>query len=206
MIVGLPWRHWAMLTVFAAALGWSAWHPKDLFTWVLEVLPALIGISIVAATYTRFKLSDLAYLAILLHSMVLMVGGHYTYAEVPLFNWLRDDHIGLVRNDYDRLGHFAQGFFPAIIAREILLRRSPLVRGKWLFFIVTSICLAISACYELIEWRVAVSTGDEAVAFLATQGDPWDTQWDMLTALVGALISLLLLSRIHDRSMGKVKV
>jgi putative membrane protein len=206
VIVGLPWRHWAMLTVFAAALGWSAWHPKDLFTWVLEVLPALIGISIVAATYTRFKLSDLAYLAILLHSMVLMVGGHYTYAEVPLFNWLRDDHIGLVRNDYDRLGHFAQGFFPAIIAREILLRRSPLVRGKWLFFIVTSICLAISACYELIEWRVAVSTGDEAVAFLATQGDPWDTQWDMLTALVGALISLLLLSRIHDRSMGKVKV
>lgn len=205
MIVGLPWRHWAMLTVFAAALGWSAWHPKDLFTWVLEVLPALIGISIVAATYTRFKLSDLAYLAILLHSMVLMVGGHYTYAEVPLFNWLRDDHIGLVRNDYDRLGHFAQGFFPAIIAREILLRRSPLVRGKWLFFIVTSICLAISACYELIEWRVAVSTGDESVAFLATQGDPWDTQWDMLTALIGALASLILLSRFHDKSMAKRK-
>ena len=205
MIAGLPWRHWAMLAVFAATLGWSAWHPKEYFTWVLEVAPALIGISIVAATYTRFKLSDLAYLAILLHSMVLMVGGHYTYAEVPLFNWLRDDHIGLVRNDYDRLGHFAQGFFPAIIVREILLRRSPLVRGKWLFFIVTSICLAISACYELIEWRVAVSTGDEAVAFLATQGDVWDTQWDMLTALVGALISLLLLSRIHDRSMAKVK-
>ena len=204
MIAGLPWRHWAMLAVFAAALAWSAWHPKDEFTWVLEVLPALIGISIVAATYTRFKLSDLAYLAILLHSMVLMVGGHYTYAEVPLFNWLRDDHIGLVRNDYDRLGHFAQGFFPAIIVREILLRRSPLRPGKWLFFIVTSICLAISACYEMIEWRVAVSTGDESVAFLATQGDVWDTQWDMFTALVGALVSLILMRRIHDRSMARL--
>ncbi len=205
MIAGLPWRHWAMLAVFTAVLAWSAWHPKDTFTWVLEVLPALIGIAIVAATYTRFRLSDLAYLAILLHSLILMVGGHYTYAEVPLFNWLRDDHIGLVRNDYDRLGHFAQGFFPAIIAREILLRRSPLVRGKWLFFIVTCICLAISATYELIEWRVAVSTGDESVAFLATQGDPWDTQWDMLTALIGALASLILLSRFHDKSMAKRK-
>ena len=205
MIAGLPWRHWAMLAVFTAVLAWSAWHPKDTFTWVLEVLPALIGIAIVAATYTRFRLSDLAYLAILLHSLILMVGGHYTYAEVPLFNWLRDDHLGLVRNDYDRVGHFAQGFFPAIIAREILLRRSPLVRGKWLFFIVTCICLAISATYELIEWRVAVSTGDESVAFLATQGDPWDTQWDMLTALIGALASLILLSRFHDKSMAKRK-
>jgi putative membrane protein len=205
VIAGLPWRHWAMLAVFTAVLAWSAWHPKDTFTWVLEVLPALIGIAIVAATYTRFRLSDLAYLAILLHSLILMVGGHYTYAEVPLFNWLRDDHLGLVRNDYDRVGHFAQGFFPAIIAREILLRRSPLVRGKWLFFIVTCICLAISATYELIEWRVAVSTGDESVAFLATQGDPWDTQWDMLTALIGALASLILLSRFHDKSMAKRK-
>jgi putative membrane protein len=205
VIAGLPWRHWAMLAVFAAVLAWSAWHPKDTFTWVLEVLPALIGIAIVAATYTRFRLSDLAYLAILLHSLILMVGGHYTYAEVPLFNWLRDDHLGLVRNDYDRVGHFAQGFFPAIIAREILLRRSPLVRGKWLFFIVTCICLAISATYELIEWRVAVSTGDESVAFLATQGDPWDTQWDMLTALIGALISLTFMSRLHDKSMAKRK-
>lgn len=201
----VPARHRAMLAVFAVALAWSAWHPKEYFTWILEVLPALIGLMIVAATYTRFRLSDLAYLAILLHSLVLMVGGHYTYAEVPLFNWLRDDHLGLVRNDYDRLGHFAQGFFPAILAREILLRRSPLVRGKWLFFIVTCICLAISATYELIEWRVAVSTGDEAVAFLATQGDPWDTQWDMFTALIGALVSLILMSRIHDRSIARLR-
>lgn len=201
----VPARHRAMLAVFAVALVWSAWHPKEYFTWILEVLPALIGLMIVAATYTRFRLSDLAYLAILLHSLVLMVGGHYTYAEVPLFNWLRDDHLGLVRNDYDRLGHFAQGFFPAILAREILLRRSPLVRGKWLFFIVTCICLAISATYELIEWRVAVSTGDEAVAFLATQGDPWDTQWDMFTALIGALVSLILMSRIHDRSIARLR-
>lgn len=201
----VPARHRAMLAAFAVTLAWSAWHPKEYFTWFLEVLPALIGLMIVAATYTRFRLSDLAYLAILLHSLVLMVGGHYTYAEVPLFNWLRDDHIGLVRNDYDRLGHFAQGFFPAILAREILLRRSPLVRGKWLFFIVTCICLAISAGYELIEWRVAVSSGDEAVAFLATQGDPWDTQWDMFTALIGALVSLVLMGRIHDRSMARLR-
>lgn len=201
----VPARHRAMLAAFAVTLAWSAWHPKEYFTWFLEVLPALIGLMIVAAIYTRFRLSDLAYLAILLHSLVLMVGGHYTYAEVPLFNWLRDDHIGLVRNDYDRLGHFAQGFFPAILAREILLRRSPLVRGKWLFFIVTCICLAISAGYELIEWRVAVSSGDEAVAFLATQGDPWDTQWDMFTALIGALVSLVLMGRIHDRSMARLR-
>jgi len=204
-VTDVPARHRAMLAAFAVTLAWSAWHPKEYFTWFLEVLPALIGLMIVAATYTRFRLSDLAYLAILLHSLVLMVGGHYTYAEVPLFNWLRDDHIGLVRNDYDRLGHFAQGFFPAILAREILLRRSPLVRGKWLFFIVTCICLAISAGYELIEWRVAVSSGDEAVAFLATQGDPWDTQWDMFTALIGALVSLVLMGRIHDCSMARLR-
>jgi len=135
------------------------------------------------------------------HAAILMVGGHYTYAEMPLFNWLRDV-FELSRNHYDRLGHLAQGFIPAIVAREILLRRSPLRPGKWLFFVVTCVCLAISACYELIEWWVAESSGDQAVAFLATQGDVWDTQWDMFLALLGALSSQLLLRRWHDRQLA----
>ena len=201
----VPQRHRFMLAAFAAMLAWSAWHPKDYFIWILEVFPALVGIAIVAATHARFRLSDLAYMAILLHSMVLMVGGHYTYAEVPLFDWLRHA-FDLTRNNFDRFGHFAQGFFPAIVAREILLRRSPLVPGKWLFFIVTCICLAISACYEFIEWWTALATGTAADAFLATQGDPWDTQWDMFTALIGAVASLALLSRAHDRSIARLGI
>ncbi len=138
-----------------------------------------------------------------LHGVILMIGGHYTYAEMPLFNWLRDS-FDLARNHYDRLGHVAQGFIPAIITREILLRTSPLKPGKWLFFLTTCVCLAISAFYEMIEWWVAVGSGDNAVAFLATQGDVWDTQWDMFLALCGALSSQLLLRRWHDSQLAEI--
>ena len=189
-----------LLVVVLAVLVWSGVAPKDRFTWFLEVAPVLIALPLLLATRRRFPFTPLAYALMAVHAVILMVGGHYTYAEMPLFNWLRDV-LDLSRNHYDRLGHIAQGFIPAILAREILLRRSPLRPGKWLFFLVASVCLAISACYELIEWWVAVASGDEAVAFLATQGDVWDTQWDMFLALLGALSSLLLLSRWHDRQL-----
>lgn len=179
---------------------WSANGPADRFIWILEVLPGVIGVIILAATIRRFPLTHMLYLLIWLHAAILFVGGHYTYAEVPLFNWLRDT-FEMQRNYYDRVGHFAQGFVPAMIAREILLRTSPLQPGKWLFFIVTCICLAISAGYEFIEWWVAVGTGEAADAFLGTQGDVWDTQWDMFLALCGAIIAQLTLSGLHDRQL-----
>ncbi len=183
---------------------WSLIAPHDLFTWFLEVLPVLIVLPLLALTYSRFPLSRLAYFLIALHAVILMVGGHYTYAEMPLFSWLRDE-FGLARNYYDRLGHIAQGFVPAIVTREILLRKTPLVRGRWLFFLVTCVCLAMSACYEFFEWWVALASGSDAVAFLATQGDVWDTQWDMFLALCGAMGSQLMLGRRHDASMQKTK-
>lgn len=190
-----------LLFILIAIFVWSAIAPHDYFTWILEVFPVLIALPVLLATGRRFPFSRLAYTLMLAHAIILMVGGHYTYAEMPLFNWLRDE-FGLVRNYYDRLGHFAQGFVPAIVAREILLRRSPLGAGKWLFFLVTCVCLAISALYEMLEWWVALASGSDATAFLATQGDVWDTQWDMLLALVGALAALTMLSRRHDRSMA----
>ena len=173
-------------------------------TWVLEVFPIFLAIPVLVATAKRFPLTPLAYRLLFLHALILMVGGHYTYAKVPLGFWVQDAlHLG--RNHYDRLGHFAQGFVPAIIAREVLLRRSPLERGKWLFFLVTCVCLAISASYELIEWLAALLGGSSADAFLGTQGDVWDTQWDMFMALVGALSALLLLSRVHDRQLERIE-
>jgi len=169
-------------------------------TWVLEVFPIFIAIPVLVATAKRFPLTPLAYRLLFVHALILMLGGHYTYAKVPLGFWMQDAlHLG--RNHYDRLGHFAQGFVPAIIAREILLRRSPLQRGKWLFFLVTCICLAVSASYELIEWLAALLGGSSADAFLGTQGDVWDTQWDMFLALIGALCAQFLLSRWHDRQL-----
>ena len=152
----------------------------------------------------RFQFTSFVYLLITLHACILFVGGHYTYAEVPLFNWIRD-HFHLARNDYDRVGHFAQGFVPALVAREVLLRQKIVLRRGWLFFIVLSICLAVSAAYELLEWRVAVGTGSAADAFLGTQGDPWDTQEDMATAAVGALTALLFFSRWHDRLISRME-
>jgi len=189
----------ALIVVFV----WSAAGPHDYFTWFLEVFPVVIAVPILLVAYPRFRFTILAYMLILVHAVILMVGGHYTYAEMPLFNWIRDE-FHLSRNHYDRLGHFAQGFVPAIIARELLLRKSPLGRGGWLTFIVLSISMAISACYELIEWGVAEATGTAATAFLGTQGDVWDTQWDMFMCLVGATTALALLSRAHDRQLKAV--
>jgi putative membrane protein len=190
-----------LLSLTLVVLVWSGIGPKDRFVWFLEVLPVLIALPLLLLTWRRFPFTPLAYALMTLHAVILMVGGHYTYAEMPLFDWLRE-LLDLSRNHYDRLGHVAQGFIPAIVAREILLRRSPLRPGKWLFFLVTSVCLAFSAFYEMIEWWVAVASGDDAVAFLATQGDVWDTQWDMFLALLGALSSQLLLSRWHDRQLA----
>jgi putative membrane protein len=189
-----------LLVVGAVLLAWSGLRPHDRFTWFLEVAPIFIAVPVLVATRRRFPLTPLAYRLILVHAVILMVGGHYTYERVPVGDWVRDA-LGLARNDYDRVGHFAQGFVPAIIAREILLRRTPLRRGGWLFFLVTCVCLAISACYEFVEWWTAVATGDAATAFLGTQGDPWDTQWDMLTALIGAMTAQLVLARAHDRGL-----
>jgi putative membrane protein len=181
-------------------LGWSAVRPHDYFTWVMEVAPILIGVPILVATYRRFPLTPLLYRLIFVHAVILMVGGHYTYAEVPLGFWMQRT-FGFARNHYDRIGHFAQGFVPAILAREILLRRGVVHRRGWLFFLVTSVCLAFSAFYELVEWWTAEATGAAATAFLGTQGDPWDTQWDMFFALTGALVAQLLLGRAHDRQL-----
>jgi putative membrane protein len=173
----------------------------DRYTWFLETAPVMIGLVLLSLTWRRFPLTPLLCRLLALHALILIVGGYYTYAEVPLFNWLRDA-LELSRNHYDRIGHFAQGFIPAILAREILLRRSPLEAGRWLFFVVLSICLAFSAFYELIEWWVALLNEQAADAFLGTQGDPWDTQNDMFLAMIGAILSQLLLSPTHDRQLA----
>lgn len=193
-----------LLVVLAIVFIWSAIAPHDRLTWWLEIFPVLIALPVLMFTYNKLEFTRLVYVLILIHAIILLVGGHYTYAEVPLFNWLRDT-FELSRNYYDRVGHFVQGFVPAMIAREILLKKSPLVAGRWLFFIVTCICLSISACYEFIEWWVAVISGSGANAFLGTQGDVWDTQWDMFTALLGAIIAQLLLARQQDNQMSKMR-
>jgi putative membrane protein len=190
-----------LLAAGAGLLVLSGIGARDRLTWLLEVAPILIAGPILVATGRRFPLTPLAYGLIFLHASVLMLGAHYTYAEVPLGFWMRD-LFGFARNHYDRIGHFVQGFVPAIVAREILVRRSPLRASRWLSFVVLSVCLAISALYEMIEWWVAVLGGAEAAAFLATQGDQWDTQWDMFLALLGAATALLLLSRLHDRQIS----
>jgi len=190
-----------LLALGVVLLVLSRIHAKDGYTWILEVAPAIVVAVILVATYRRFPLTPLAYRLILLHACILMVGGHYTYAEVPLGFWVQRA-FGLARNHYDRLGHFAQGFVPAIVAREILLRRTPLKRGGWTFFLVTCVCLAISAFYEFVEWWTALASGEAATAFLGTQGDPWDTQWDMFFALAGAITAQLTLSRVHDRQIA----
>ena len=173
-------------------------------TWILEIAPILIIAPILVLTARRFPLTPLVYRLLFVHALILMLGGHYTYAKVPLGFWVQDA-FGLARNHYDRLGHFAQGFVPAMLAREVLLRRSPLQRGKWLAFLVVCVCLALSATYELIEWLAAVLGGSAADAFLGTQGDVWDTQWDMFMALIGATSALLLLSRVHDRQLARLE-
>jgi putative membrane protein len=192
------------LTIYFAVLIWSAVSPKDDLTWLLEVAPALIGFAVLAATHRRFPLTPLAYWLTLVHMLILMVGGHYTYAEVPLFDWLRDS-FHWQRNNYDKLGHIAQGFVPALLAREVLLRQAVINGRAWLNFFVVCFALALSALYELLEWAVAAASGDSAVAFLATQGDEWDTQSDMGLALLGAILALVVLARAHDRQLAALK-
>jgi len=192
----------ALLVLATAALVWSGIGPYDRATWWMEVAPVLLGAPILIATWRRFPLTPLLLVLLFLHALILIVGGHYTYARVPLGFWMQEA-FEFSRNHYDRLGHFAQGFVPAILAREILLRTSPLRRGKWLFFLVVCICLAFSAFYEMIEWWAALLGGEGATEFLGTQGDPWDTQWDMFLALLGAIAALVLLSRRHDAQLRR---
>ena len=200
-------RHWSntLLTViwlgiFAAVLAWSAIAPKDYPTWALEVSPALLGLIVLTLTYNRFRLTPLLYWLILFHSVILMVGGHYTYAEVPLFDTLKP-LFGWERNNYDKLGHLAQGFVPALIARELLVRFAVVSSAAWRNFFIVCFCLALSAAYELIEWAVAVIAGASSEAFLGTQGYQWDTQADMAFALLGSVAALLFLGGLHDRQL-----
>ncbi len=188
------------VAIFFSVLIWSGINPKDHFTWFLEVAPALMGFIAVAVTYKMFRLTELAYTLILIHCIILMIGGHYTYAQVPLFDWLRD-YFDLERNNYDKIGHLAQGFIPAIVAREIFLRKSVIRGASWQNFLIVCFCLALSALYELIEWWVAILSGESADAFLGTQGYVWDTQSDMALALLGAILSLTLLYRFHDKQL-----
>jgi len=192
-----------LLAVALAALALSGLAPYDRLTWWLEVFPVLLGLPLLLSTYRRFPLTPLLYRLLFVHALILMLGGHYSYARVPAGYWVQHA-LDLARNPYDRLGHLAQGFIPAILAREVLLRRTPLRPGRWLVFLVVAVCLAFSACYELIEWLSALVLGQSAEAFLGTQGDEWDTQWDMGLALVGALAAVALLSRSHDRQLARV--
>ena len=192
-----------LLALFAAIFVWSAIRPHDYFTWLLEVFPAIIGVALLLATRRRFPLTPLLLVLLFVHGVILVVGGHYTYALVPL-GFRMQELFGFTRNHYDRIGHFAQGFVPAILAREIL-RRFRVVDGRgWLFVIVTAVCLAVSALYELLEWTVAATSGEAAESFLGTQGDVWDTQKDMALALVGAMIAQLALGRMHDRQLERL--
>ena len=191
------------LAVFAAVFVWSAISPYDRFTWWLEVMPALIGLVVLALTYKSFRLTGLVYFLVLVHCVILMVGGHYTYALVPLFDDIRD-WLGSGRNDYDKLGHFVQGFVPAMVTREIVIRKKVINGAMWRSFFIVCFCLAFSALYEIIEWWVAVMSGEGAASFLGTQGYVWDTQADMCYALVGAVLGLLLLGKCHDGQLGRL--
>jgi putative membrane protein len=187
--------------VFGAVFVWSAIHPADIPVWLMEVAPAVIGFIVLAATYRRFPLTPLVYVLVLIHCIILMVGGHYTYAEVPLFDWIRDA-FEQSRNNYDKLGHFAQGFVPAMLAREILIRRQVIDGRAWMNFFIVCFCLALSAFYELIEWWVALLSEESAEAFLGAQGYVWDTQSDMGMALLGAISALVVLAKTHDRQLA----
>jgi putative membrane protein len=194
--------HFVILVTFVVLLNiLFGFHPHaDRLTWALENLPVWLGLILIVVTRRLLPLSELCYLLLLVHSIILMVGGYYTYAEEPLFSWLRDE-FHWDRNYYDRLGHFVQGFVPAIFVRELLIRTSHVGRGKWLAFLCVAICLAFSALFEIWEWRVAVLGGNRSIDYLGTQGDPWDTQWDMCMALIGAIVSMCILARTHDASL-----
>jgi putative membrane protein len=195
----------ALLAITIVLLAISGYKPYEMATWWMEVAPVIVAIPILLATYERFPLTPLVYTLIFVHACILILGGHYTYARVPLGFWVQEI-FGFARNHYDRLGHLAQGFIPAIIAREILLRRTPLRQGGWLFFLVCCVCLAISAVYEFIEWWAAIIGGEGATEFLGTQGDVWDTQWDMLMALIGSILAQVSLARLHAKQLVRLGV
>jgi putative membrane protein len=200
MNVVSPPRRYAWISLFLIALLWSGINPKDYPTWFLEVFPALIGGAVLWYTRDSFPLTRLVYVLILLHCVILMVGGHYTYAEVPLFDWFREQ-FHLERNNYDKLGHFVQGFVPAMIAREVVERRRVFNSAGWRDFFIVCFCVGLSALYEMVEWIVALTSDDAAEAFLGTQGYVWDTQSDMAYALLGAFIALAFLGRLHDQQL-----
>ena len=195
--------HLALLFGVVIVFAWSGWLPYDRFTWWLEIFPGLAGLIVLIASYHRFRFTTLCYTLMALHICLLCVGGHYTYAHVPLFDWLREV-FHWHRNHYDRLGHFAQGLVPAMVAREIFIRLNVIAKRGWMPFLILSVCLAISAFYELIEWWTALLSGDAATSFLGTQGDVWDTQEDMLMALIGATCALVLVRPLQDRQLARM--
>ena len=199
-----PTRPVFLLAVTCAAFLLLGWSPKtDRFTWFMENLPVILGVPVLVLTWRRFPLTNLLYVLLTLHALVLMVGGHWSYAEVPVGNWVRD-HLHLARNHYDRVGHLFQGFVPVLLFREVLFRIGVLRPGAWAVFVLLMMVLGLSAAYELLEWQTAVWTGSSADAFLGTQGDPWDTQWDMAMALIGGCVALATLSRWHDRELSEL--
>ena len=192
-----------MLVVFFGSFIWSIINPKEGFTCFLEIIPAIIGVLILALTFKKFRFTDFTYFLILIHCIILFVGGHYTYAEVPLFDYIKEI-FGQSRNNYDKVGHFAQGLVPAMIIRELFIRKKVISNEGFFNFIIVSICLAISAAYEWLEWGVSLATGDGGDSFLGTQGDVWDTQSDMLFATIGAIVGLILFSKIQDKQIRKI--
>lgn len=193
-------KHWVLFFLFLLGFTWSGIKPYDYFTWILEVFPAIIALILLTLTFHKFQFTYLVYVFILIHCYILFIGGHYTYAEVPLFNWIKEV-FHQSRNNYDKVGHFAQGFIPALVVREIFLKKEITKKGFWLTFLTVSVCLSISALYEFLEWFVAIISGQSAEAFLGTQGYIWDTQSDMLYATIGAISSILILSRMHDKQI-----
>ncbi|MBL1231209.1 MAG: DUF2238 domain-containing protein [Flavobacteriales bacterium] len=196
-------KHLTLIILFFTGLIWSSIQPFDYFTWVLEVFPAVLGLIILTFTFKQFQFTFLTYCFILIHSYILFVGGHYTYAEVPFFDWIKET-FDLSRNNYDKVGHFAQGFIPAMIVRELFMRKNIIPNKKWLNFVVVCICLSFSAVYEFLEWWVALFSGENADAFLGTQGYIWDTQSDMFYATIGAITMLFLLAKVQDKNISKL--
>jgi len=194
--------YWILLVLFLVGLIVSGIHPNDTYTWILEVFPAVIGLLVLIFTFQKFRFTDLVYVLILAHCYILFVGGHYTYAEVPLFDWVKE-LFNQNRNNYDKLGHFAQGFIPAAIVRELFIRLNVVKKGAWLSFLTVCVCISISVLYEFIEWFVAVASGQSAEAFLGTQGDVWDTQKDMLWAMIGAVCMVVFMAKIQDKHIQK---
>jgi putative membrane protein len=197
-------KYWVLLAIVVLVLAVSGIKPHDYFTWFLEVMPGIIGVLILAFTFKKFRFTYWVYTMVAVHCIILFVGGHYTYAEVPLFDWIKEI-FNQSRNNYDKVGHFAQGFVPAFIVRELFVRKQVVLQRRWLSFIVVSVCLSISVAYEFLEWLVAVVSGQSAEAFLGTQGYEWDTQSDMLYAMIGAICMVVCFSRLHDKQISKTK-